>query len=216
MTILSVVGQKGGVGKSAISRLVAVAAANRGLVTRICDLDPSQGTSTQWQIRRDRMEVDPEVPVEKCRTVEAALRRAAETDLLILDGPAQADVITSKMAKASDLVILPTGFGRDDIDPQVNAIFEIEEKFGDAAPLIRLVFCRSRGSASEEAVARSYIRKTGLDVLEHTLREMPSIRQAHNTGRAANETGYPSVDTAAQRVADEILALVATGNPSNT
>ena len=207
MSIISVVGQKGGVGKSTISRLVAAAAVKSGRTVRICDLDPSQGTTTQWQLRRDKFEVDPEIPVEKCRTVEAALRRQKDTDILVLDGPAFADRLTLAMAKAADLTILPTGYSVDDLTPQIEAAYDLEAKGIDAGK-IRLVFCRARGSKNEDAQARRFIKPTGLIVLENALRELPSIRQAHNTGRAANETGFPSADADAQRLADEILSLL--------
>ena len=196
MSIISVVGQKGGVGKSTISRLVAAAAVKSGRTVRICDLDPSQGTTTQWQLRR-----------EKCRTVEAALRCQKDTDILVLDGPAFADRLTLAMAKAADLTILPTGYSVDDLTPQIEAAYDLEAKGIDAGK-IRLVFCRARGSKNEDAQARRFIKPTGLIVLENALRELPSIRQAHNTGRAANETGFPSVDADAQRLADEILSLL--------
>lgn len=202
--VVAMVGQKGGVGKSALARLVAVQALLNGTSARIMDLDPSQGTSTQWQIRRDRHELEPEVSVEKCRTVAAAMKRRGDEGLLVLDGPAFADKLTLDMAKASDLVILPSGFGVDDLTPQIEAAYELEEK-GIPSKRIRIAFTRARGSSEEERQARRFIAPTGVQVLEATLREMPSIRQAHNTGRAACETGFASVDAEAQRVAVEIL-----------
>lgn len=206
MPVISVVGQKGGVGKSAISRLLAVAAIKAGMPTRICDLDPSQGTTTQWGLRRDRNEIDPEVPVDKHRTVGAAMRRHTPGELLILDGPAFADRLTLEMAKQADISILPTGFSLDDLTPQIEVAYELEAKGVDPANM-RLVFCRAKGSSTEEEDARRFIASTGLIALEHMLREMPSIRQAHNAGRAANETGFPTVDAGSQRLAEEIISL---------
>lgn len=202
--IIACVGQKGGVGKSTIARLLAVETIRAGQKARIIDLDPAQGTSTQWQIRRDRNEIDPEVPVEKCRTVEAALRRETEGELLILDGPAFADQLTLKMAKAADLVILPLSFGADDMLPQIEAAYELEDR-GIPGENIRLVFCRARGSDEEERQARRYIAPTGLTVFPGRMRDLPSIRQAHNAGRCASETGYPTVDAECAELARTIL-----------
>ena len=82
--IISLISQKGGVGKSALARLLAVEFALAGWTVKIADLDPAQGTSTQWKIRRDQGQKTPDIPVEKYRNVNAALASAANWDLLIL------------------------------------------------------------------------------------------------------------------------------------
>jgi AAA domain len=48
VTIIAFVSQKGGVGKSTLSRAVAREAAHAGLRTKIADLDTQQGTSIDW------------------------------------------------------------------------------------------------------------------------------------------------------------------------
>ena len=90
-TIISLVSQKGGVGKSAIARLLAVEFMRAGWSVKIADLDTMQGTSTKWKLRRDAAKVQPEVPVEKFATIERAVREAEKYDLLLVDGPAHAE-----------------------------------------------------------------------------------------------------------------------------
>ena len=53
-TIIGIVSQKGGVGKSTIARLLAREYAQAGWNAKIADLDVAQGTSFNWQARRLR------------------------------------------------------------------------------------------------------------------------------------------------------------------
>ena len=53
--IISLISQKGGVGKSAVARLLAVEFTKAGWSVKIADLDPAQGTSTKWKARRDEI-----------------------------------------------------------------------------------------------------------------------------------------------------------------
>ena len=63
--IISLISQKGGVGKSAVARLLAVEFTKAGWNVKIADLDPAQGTSAKWKARRDRAGIQPEIAVEK-------------------------------------------------------------------------------------------------------------------------------------------------------
>lgn len=205
--ILSLISQKGGVGKSTLARLVAVELIRAGWAVKVADLDPAQGTSTKWAMRRDEFDVDPEVQVQKYRDARRAIQEADAWDLMILDGPAHAERSGLVMAQASDLVILPTGYSLDDLDPQVQVAFDLEAGGVDPGR-VRLAFCRARGSAAEDAQARDFIRRAGLVALDGAVRELPSIRQAHTMGRAASETGRRTVDDEARGLVLEISKIL--------
>src|SRR5271166_1368296 len=125
-SIISLVSQKGGVGKSGIARLLAVEFARAGWSVKIADLDTMQGTSTKWKIRRDAAKLHPEIPVEKFGTVDRALREGEKYDLLIIDGPAHAEKGGLNMARKSKLILMPTCYGLDDLEAQVEAAYELE------------------------------------------------------------------------------------------
>lgn len=190
--IVSLISQKGGVGKSALARLLAVEFARGGWETKIADLDPAQGTSTKWKARRDQAGFEPEVPVEKFRSVERALSEADRFDLLILDGPAHAEKGGLTMARSSDLVLMPTGYSLDDMEAQIEAAYELEEA-GIPSERILFVFCRAKGSGSEDKAARGYLKKARVQVLDPVFPELASIRQGHAEGRAASEVPFPKV-----------------------
>jgi len=205
--IISLISQKGGVGKSALARLIAVSFAKASWNVKIGDLDTGQGSTAKWKARRDMNGIEPEIPVEKYATVDRAIRDAASFDLMVLDGPAFAERRGLTMAKASDLIILPTGYSLDDMEPQIETAYELEDKGIDKTKLI-FVFCRAEGSESEDAAARLYMKKAGVNVLEPVFPERASIRQAHNTGRAASEVSHPSVKDRVIPLAQAIADLL--------
>jgi chromosome partitioning protein len=170
--IIALISQKGGVGKSALARLLAVEFIRAGWQVKIADLDTKQGTVTKWKTRRDRAGLQPEIPVEKFATVERALREATRFDLLILDGPAHAEQGGRVMAKGSDLVLMPTGYGLDDLEAQVEAAYELEES-GIERGKIWFVFCKATGSASEDQAARDYLKRAKINVFDPVLPELP-------------------------------------------
>ena len=207
--IISLISQKGGVGKSALARLLAVEFVRAGWGVKIADLDPAQGTSTKWKARRDRAGLQPDVAVEKFRTVERAIREAERFDLMILDGPAHAEQGGRTMAARGDLVLMPTGYGLDDMEPQVEAAIELEEA-GVEPSRILFVFCRAKGSDAEDRAARAYLAKARMSVLAPVFPELASIRQGHAEGRAASEVPFPGVQervvALTQAVADRLTA----------
>ncbi|CAH2606401.1 ParA family protein (plasmid) [Rhodovastum atsumiense] len=190
--IISLISQKGGVGKSALARLLAVEYIRAGWTVKIADLDTMQGTSTKWKARRDRAGITPEVPVEKFATVERAIREAERFDLLLLDGPAHAEQGGRSMAKASDLILIPSCYGLDDLEAQVEAAYELEEG-GINRDRIWFVFSRVTGSPAEDEAAREYLERAKINVFEPVLPELPSIRQGHNGGKAASEISFPVI-----------------------
>lgn len=202
--IMSLISQKGGVGKSALARLLAVEVIKAGWTAKIADLDPAQGTSTKWKARRDQAGLQPDVAVEKFRTVDRALKESGRYDLLILDGPAHAEQGGKAMAKASDLVVIPTGYSLDDMEPQIEAAFELEEAGVDPERVL-FVFCRAKGSDTEDKAARAYLIKARMTVLEPVFPELASIRQGHAEGRAASEVPFPKVQQKAVEVAQGIV-----------
>ena len=147
--IVGMVSQKGGVGKSTLSRLVAREYALAGWTVKIADLDVSQGTSFNWQSRRLQAGIEPVIPVERFGTVEQALKTGSHYDLLILDGPPHSTAGTLKIAAASLLTILPTGLSLDDLEPSVLLAHELRKREIKAA---KIAFALSRVGDSESEI----------------------------------------------------------------
>jgi len=201
-TIVGLISQKGGVGKSTLARALAREAAAGGLRVKLADLDTQQGTSTNWHRRRLEAGVQPEFSVEAFKTAAQALKTTPEYDLLVLDGPARASAATLAIGQQAALVIQPTGASVDDLHP---AVLTFHELVREGIPRTKLVFALCKiGTDAEEVEARAYIAQAGFDALVGFIPERPAYRQAQNLGLTITETRFPQLN----RRADELLQNV--------
>lgn len=186
--VVAFVSQKGGVGKSTLARALAREAAAGGLRTKVADLDTQQGTTVDWHRTRLHAGLEPAVSVEAFATAAQALAVANGYDILILDGPARTSQATVEIARASNLVVQPTGASLDDLRP---AVREFHALVKAGVPVERLAFALNRiGTAAEEADTRSYLADAGYSVLAGCLLERSAYRQAQNVGHAITETRF--------------------------
>ena len=204
--VIGIVSQKGGVGKSSITRALAREAANSGLSVKIADLDIQQATSINWVRRRLEHDIQPSISVEPFKTAKQAIETALNYELFIIDGPARASKGTYEISKYSDLVVQPTGASLDDLEPAILLFHELVKK---GISRKKMVFALSRvGTKSEENLARNYISQAGYDVLNGSLYEKPAYRQAQNQGYALTEVSYKGLrikaDTLIQSLIDKI------------
>jgi chromosome partitioning protein len=98
---VSVLSQKGGVGKSTIIRLIAREFAFAGWNVKIGDFDINQGTCVNWKRRREQDAILPEVAVETFRTVSQALKVEKLYDLFLFDGQPHSSSLTLEIARVS-------------------------------------------------------------------------------------------------------------------
>ena len=208
MTVLvGVISQKGGVGKSTLARLIAREYAAAGWDVKIADLDISQGTSTDWKQRRELNGIQPEIAVEPFRTVAQALKHASVYDLMVMDGPPHSMQGTLEIARASDLLVLPTGLSLDDLKPSVLLAHELVNA---KIPTDKIIFvlCRVGDRENEIEEARSYIRKAGYVTVASSIPEKTAYRQASDNGRAVSEVTFPTLKQRAEQVAQGIIDLL--------
>ncbi|MEY8843502.1 AAA family ATPase [Cribrihabitans sp. XS_ASV171] len=116
MKTMTIAMQKGGAGKTALSRNLAALAAEEGQRVILIDLDP-QGTTRRWLTRR---QVDHPTMLDDDPTPEdlpAILPRLAEHfDLVVIDTPPQVPKWMQGVMSASDLVVIPSRASTDDLD----------------------------------------------------------------------------------------------------
>ena len=190
--IIGIVSQKGGVGKSTLSRLLAVEYARNEYNVKIADMDLSQGTVSEWNRTRMSRDLLPLVSVEQFNSVNEAVKQAKNYDLIVFDGAPHATRMTLDIALRSDFVIMPTGVTLDDLRPTIRLAHEFVSK-GVAADKIGIVLSRTGASVNEINGAKRYITEGGYFVLG-TLPEKTSIGQAHDIGKAANETAFKTIN----------------------
>ena len=202
MTIIAFISQKGGVGKSTLSRAVAVEASKQKFNVLLADCDPQQATSYHWlQVRKKskfRVEIFP--------TAQQALREAFKYDLLIIDGSARTSHATLEIAQKVDLVIQPTGASRADLAPAVkefNAL--VKAKINKQ----KLLFVLNHiGSQAEEEIAKEYLIETGYSYLPIALPEKVSFRSIQNEGKSITEISYKTLRKQTKKLVESILDYV--------
>lgn len=106
MKIISLINQKGGVGKTTLSLHLATAFHHHGFNTILLDLDP-QSSATEWYDARAD-EFPPVRSIQPARlekTIEQA--RSIDTDLIVLDTAPHTEAAALSAARIADLVIVP-------------------------------------------------------------------------------------------------------------
>ena len=201
---ISIISQKGGVGKSSIARTLAREFADNGLETLIADMDVSQSTSTEWNSIRMEQNIKPDISVQQFRTVESALKLQSHYDIIIFDGAPHATKQTLEMVKKSDLSILPTGISKDDLNPQIRLAHELL-KNGVHMSNFAFVFCRVGNSDSQLKEATEYLNLTPYYLLENIIKEKDGYRMALDSGKALTETSFTSLNKRADKVMQEIF-----------
>lgn len=185
LVIVGFVSQKGGVGKSTLSRALATSAAAAGTTVTIADLDIQQETVKRWADRREEYASGSQIMVGSYDTAREAMDSAGEDQLLIIDAPPRASRGTLEIARRADLVVQPTGPGIDDLDPAILLFHELS-RAGIPADKLAMALCRV-ASKSEEELARRYIEKAGYTVLSGSILERTAYREAHNRGLSISE-----------------------------
>ncbi|WMS45331.1 ParA family protein (plasmid) [Acuticoccus sp. MNP-M23] len=206
--IVGFVSQKGGVGKSTLARLLAREAAAGGLSVKIADVDIQQGTAYQWAKRRAENGFEPEIRIETFNNIKTALKEANQFDVYIFDGAPHASRDTLTIAKAANLIVIPTSQGRDDLDPSVLLGYDLLDA-GISKDRIVYALVKVTDSDAEIAAARQYLEKAHFTVLQGELPVRTAYSQAHDVGRAVTEAPFPSLVKRADKLAQSLVDAVA-------
>ena len=203
MAVIAFASQKGGVGKSTLCRALAVEAIRAGLKTIVSDLDAAQGTVHEWAKDRAKVGLNPPVAVRLCRTAAEALDGAGDVDLLLVDGPAKADVETLALARVADLIVQPCGGGLDDLRPAIRTFNGLIDR---GVPRDRLLMALVRvGSEAEASNARDYLEVAGYACASGWLPERLTYRTLHNAGQSITEAKILGLRSAAELMVQSII-----------
>src|SRR3974390_18640 len=116
MLVVTMLAQKGGVGRSMLSRSFAVQGLIEGRRAAIVDCDP-QGTCIAWGRRRGET-VPPAVVAPDGKALEVVVRELSDRGaaLVILDTPPHTQPIINAALAAADAAILVTGPYPEDLE----------------------------------------------------------------------------------------------------
>jgi chromosome partitioning protein len=131
MFTISVVGQKGGTGKSTVALGLAVAAAQTGHAVAVIDLDP-QASASKWKDRRT--DDNPAVVSAQASRLKPALdaARSSGVEFAIVDSAGRSDDSAMAAARAADLILIPIRTSIIELEtlPQVSDLLRIAGNLG--------------------------------------------------------------------------------------
>lgn len=200
--MIACLSQKGGVGKSTLSRLVARTYAAAGWRTKIADFNPKQKTSVDWVALRQAQQIQPEIAAESFTSLKQALRQ--DWDLMVFDGRPDSDTSTLEIAREAHLVLVPCGVTLDDLKPQALFAHELVAR-GVAKNKVMFVLNKTNESPIATNDARRYLASSGLVLAHNEIPMKVGYQMAQNSGRALSETTFPSLNERAEALAAEFV-----------
>jgi len=204
--IISLLNQKGGVGKSSLGRALAVEFARNKWAVHVADLDRAQQTFFKWAERRTESGAKPSIDVALYADPKTALRAASNVDVLIVDGKAFADTHALQIAQGSDLIIIPVGVSMDDLEPSLKLAVELVNKGIDRKKII-FVVCRVPDNGDKEAMnTRASIEAWNFEVVRGWIPFKPSYSQAMDKGLSFTETPFKTLSVKADKIIEQLFA----------
>jgi chromosome partitioning protein len=104
--IISLLNQKGGVGKTTLSIHIATALSLLEKSVLLVDADP-QGSSLDWGASREDVGLFPVIGLPKANLHKELPKHAPKYDFIIVDGPPRVNDLARSAIMASDIVLIP-------------------------------------------------------------------------------------------------------------
>ena len=185
MITISILGQKGGTGKTTVALGLAVAAFRAGKVVAVVDLDP-QASAANWKDRR--ADDSPAVVSAQSSRLKQTLAAAEEmgAEIIIIDTAGRSDDSALNAARHADLVLIPTRTNIVELEA-LPAAADILRLAGNPPAFVVLngIHPTATRQASE---ARDLVQKTfGLTCAPVYLCHRAAYADAMTTGRTPQE-----------------------------
>lgn len=196
MKVVSILAQKGGVGKSTLTRHWAVAAQEQmGLAVAVIDLDP-QGTAAKWSQRRQQE--NPIVLQATETNLPQALAACRENGLglVLIDTPPKVERLSQAAVRQADIAVIPCGPTVDDIEALEPSIEIVRQ--AKAQGLIVLNDGRPGSPINDQAA--KVLRDYQLPICPHFIMHRAVIADSFIDGRTVLEVSPQS--KGAQEISD--------------
>ena len=206
MRIASFVGQKGGVGKSTLARVLAVAAARQEYKVLLGDFDLEQLSCIEWSATRLRNGIEPEIEARAFKSLKKLRKSVEGFDLVVVDTRGLADELTTDLSQESDVIFLPTGTSMDDLRPTLALARRLSKnrKIGN-----KIVLVLSKVGRSERLLetAKVTIEEAGFEVLDSIWPERDGFQADLDIGKAGSEAHNPYLREAAKSIESDLLHI---------
>jgi chromosome partitioning protein len=210
-TTTAFVSQKGGVGKSALARLLAVGAIHRGRRTLLADFDLDQLTCVEWGAARMRANLEPEIDARAFKSLKKLRKDDSVADFIVADTRGLADELSDEIAEVSDVVYLPTGVSQDDLRPTLALARKLAKRGAEG----RLVLVLSKVGRSETQFGRAVetIEEAGFELLPEPWPQRDGFQSDLDSGRAGREARNPYLREIAERVEEALFSRAMKAKP---
>jgi len=201
MRIASFVGQKGGVGKSTLARVLAVAAARQEYKVLLGDFDLEQLSCIEWSATRLRNGIEPDVEARAFKSLKKLRKSVQDFDLVVVDTRGLADELTTDISQESDVIFLPTGTSMDDLRPRR---LSKTRKIGN-----KIVLVLSKVGRSQRLLetAKETIAEAGFEVLDSIWPERDGFQADLDIGKAGSEAHNTYLREAAESIESDLLHI---------
>ncbi len=195
MKIVSIISQKGGVGKTTLATALAVAAEADGKNTAVFDLDP-QASATFWHDTREAM--TPAVAAIPSTRLTHLLQAAKESgcDIALIDAPPFAKDIAFEAANHADFIFIPTRPAVLDVMAMTKTL-ELVKHYSKPSAVV-LTFCPYNGR--ELIDTEKAIKQLGATLCPVRIGNRIAFSRAQQTGLVAQE--YEPNGKAAEEIND--------------
>jgi chromosome partitioning protein len=185
MFTISVIGQKGGTGKTTTALGLAVAAARAGKMVAVIDLDP-QASATNWKDRRT--EQNPAVVSAQSSRLRPTLEVAKATgaDLVIIDTAGRSDDSALNAARVADVVFIPTRTAMIELEA-LPAARDIIRTAGNPPSFVVLNGIHPQASKQAKDARQMIGKVFGMEVCPVHLSHRNAYSEALTSGRTAQE-----------------------------
>lgn len=194
MQVISIISQKGGVGKTTLSTALAVEASRNGNQALLLDLDP-QASATFWNDSRledTGLAVTAIPPARLGHYLKAS--NDAGADFVFIDTPPFAKDIAYDAAKLADFVLIPAKPAVLDIIAMTRTV-ELIKAFSKRAAVV-MTFCPPVGKELEEA--QEAVSQLDIDLCPVRIGNRIAFSRAQQSGQTAQE--YEQQGKAAEEV----------------
>jgi chromosome partitioning protein len=183
MQVISIISQKGGVGKTTLATALAVEASRNHKQALLLDLDP-QASATFWNDSRSE-ELSPAVTAIPPARLEHYLKasREAGADFVFIDTPPFAKDIAYDAAKLADFVLIPAKPAVLDIIAMTRTV-DLIKAFSKRAAVV-LTFCPPIGKELEEA--QEAVSQLDIELCPFRIGNRIAFSRAQQSGQTAQE-----------------------------
>jgi chromosome partitioning protein len=206
-TVVSVLNQKGGSGKSTLTTNLARAYELEGHAVQILDGD-SQRTVTEWaKLASEDM---PTVTPTTAAKIEEHID-AASTRIVVVDGAPAHDTLNVRAMKLSDLVLIPVRASGPDVWSSEDLLKSIQtrrEKTG-GTPRAAFVVCQQVARTNLASQIGDVLDVYSLPVLDGRTNHRVAYAEALSSGTTVLDMpGAQKAETEIRRIAEQSLELL--------